>query len=91
MGPTPVGRGLADGFTEHREGEKSLGEFREVSEDGGSRPNRLRKVLPRGGPGGAPIWVGNLGFDVRDVVKTREGTCGFLAEGCGDKGSKDGG
>ena len=61
--PTPAGQGLAGGSTEHREAETSLGAFREVAEEGGSGPDSCRKVLPSGGPGGAPLWGRNMGID----------------------------
>ena len=86
-----VGRGLAGGFPEHLEGETSLGTVREVAEEVGSRPNGLSKVLPRSGPGGATLWVANLGIDGSDDGKNREGPGVFLAAGDGDEGLKSGG
>ena len=49
------------------EGETSLGAVSEVAEAGGSEPDHLRKVIPRGVTGSATIWVGNLGVDSRDA------------------------
>ena len=53
---------------------------------GGSIPNHLIKFILRGVPGGASIWVGNLGVDASDATKYRGGTCGFLRQ---VKGMKD--
>ena len=64
---------------------------REVVEEGGIRTNHLRKVLPRGGPGGAIIWVDNLGVDVSDAAKNLGGTREFHAAGDKDGGLEDGG
>ena len=61
-----------------------LGAFMEVAEEGGGVPNSLIKAPPIGGPGGAPLWGGNLGLDENDAAKTLGGTRGFLAAGCGD-------
>ena len=44
--------------------------FREVAEEEGIEPNSLRKVLLIGGPGGAPLWGRNMGFDGNGAVKT---------------------
>ena len=52
------------------EGETSLGEVRGVSEEGGSGPDNLSKVLPCSGPGGDTLWVENLGVDGSDDTKT---------------------
>ena len=79
MGPTSVGKGLAGGSPEHLEDKTSLGAVREVYEEGGSVPDCIRKVLPRGGPVGTTLWVGNLGVDGRDSAKSLGGTCEFHA------------
>ena len=52
------------------EGKTSLGEVREVSEEERIGPENLSKVLSHSGPGGATIWVGNLGVDISDAAKT---------------------
>ena len=49
-----------------------MGADREVAEEGGSGTDNFRKVLLRGGPGGATIWVGNLGVD-SSYAEKREG------------------
>ena len=76
---TPVGRGLDDGSPENMEGETSFGAVRGVAEEGGSGPDHLSKFLPRGGPGGATIWFGNLGVDSSDATKIWGGTHVFHA------------
>ena len=53
----PSGRVLDGGSPEHSEGKTSLGVVREATKVGGSGPNHLSKVLPRGGSGGATLWV----------------------------------
>ena len=68
-----------------------MGTFRGVYEDGGSGTNSLSKVLPSGGPFGASLWDGNLGFDGNDAKKTLGSTRGFLEKGGRDDGSKAGG
>ena len=88
---TPVGRGLAGGFPEVLQVDISLGPFRGVAEEGGRGTNSLIKVLPRNGPGGAPLWGGNLGLDGNEAGKNWGGTCGFLAAGDRDDGLKSGG
>ena len=47
--------------------------FIEVSEEGGSGTDSLIKVLQIGGPGGAPLWGGNLGLDGNNAAKTFRG------------------
>ena len=42
---------------------------RGVDDEGGIGPDCLRKFLPHGGPGGATLWVGNLGVDSSDTEK----------------------
>ena len=88
MCPTPDRRGLAGGFPEHCEGETSLGELGEVSEERGSRPNSCNKFLPSGGPSGAYFWGRNMGLDGNDAVKTGGGKRGFLEAGDGDVARK---
>ena len=68
-----------------------MGTFREVAEYGGSRNHHLKKVLTSGGPGGAPLWGGNLGFDGSNAAKSLGVTHGFLAGYGRDDGSKAGG
>ena len=82
---------MAGGLPEHSEGEKNLGKFREVAEEGGSGPDSLSKVLTIGGPGGAPLWGGNLGLVGNNAAKTLGGTRGFLAAGDRDDRLKAGG
>ena len=72
------------------EDETILGKVKEVAETGGSGFDNLRKVLPRGGPGGDTLWVRNLGADSSNAAKTRGGTRGFPASGDGDDVSKVG-
>ena len=67
-GSTPVRRVIPGGSPEHMEGETSLGAVREVFEVGASGPNHCREVLLRGVPGGATLWVGNLGIDGRNIT-----------------------
>ena len=85
------GQGLSGGSLEHWEGETSLGAIGEVAEEGRSRPNRLSKVLPRGGTGGAPFWGRKLGLDRNDAAKNGGGTRGVLAAVGGDDYTKAGG
>ena len=59
----PVGRRLAGGPQEHLEGKTNLGAFREVATVGGGGPDRLGKVLPRGGSSGVTIWSRDLGAE----------------------------
>ena len=73
------------------EGETISGAVREVSEEGGSGTDHLRKFLSRVGLGGATLWVENLGVDGSDDAKTRGGTHGFPVTGDGNEGSKAGG
>ena len=56
---------------------------REVAQAGGSVPDHIRKVLRRGGPSGATLWVGNLGVDGSDVAKYLGVTRGFPEAGDG--------
>ena len=58
------GQVLAGGSPEYQKGETSLGMFREVSDEEWTGPDRLIKVIMSGGPGNAPLWGRNLGFDV---------------------------
>ena len=62
-----------------------------TKEEGGRGTGSLRNVLPRGGTGGATIWVVDLGVDGSNYAKTRGGTREFSAAGDGDEGSKAGG
>ena len=66
-----------------------MGTVREVAEEGGSGPNRIIKVLLRGGPGGATIWFGNLAVAGSNAAKTLGVTREFHAEGDGNEGSND--
>ena len=66
-------------------------EVREVSDVGGSGSDHLRKVLPRVGPGGATIWLENLGVDGSNAAKTRGVARGFPAAGDRYEGLKAGG
>ena len=50
-------------------GKTILEAVREVAKVLGIGPNRLSNVLPRGGSGGATIWVLNLGVDDSDATK----------------------
>ena len=70
--------------------EKGFRDVREVSDEGGIGPNHLSKVLLRGGPGGATIWVRNLGVDNSDAAKTRGGPPEFHVTGDGYEGLKAG-
>ena len=65
-----------------------MGEVREVAKTGGSGPDHIRKDVPCGGPGGATLWVGNLGVDGSNATKTLGGTRRFTEAGDGDEGSK---
>ena len=49
---------MVGGSPEHWEGETSLGALGEVAEEGGSRADSCRKVLPICGPGGEYFWGG---------------------------------
>ena len=89
--PIPVRQVLVGGLPDHWEGKTSLGPFRGVAEEGGRGTNSLIKVLPRNGPGGAPLWGGNLGSDVNDDAKSLGFTRGVIAAGGGDEGSEAGG
>ena len=65
-----------------------MGVVRVVNKAGGSRPSHLRKVPPRGGPGGATLWVGNLGVDSSDAAKVYGAKYGFPTSSDRDEGSK---
>ena len=61
---------------------------REVAEAGGCASEHFGKVLLGGGPGGATIWVRNLGVDNSDAAKTRGGPPEFHVTGDGYEGLK---
>ena len=85
--PTPDGRGMVGGSPEHWEGETSLGALGEVAEEGGSRADSCRKVLPICGPGGEYFWGGKMGLDGNDAAKTGGVTRVFIEAGGGDVGA----
>ena len=62
-----------------------MGTVREVAKEGGSGPDCLIEVIPRGGPGGATLWVGNLGVDGSDAAKIEGVHVIFLREVTGMK------
>ena len=47
-----------------------MGAFREVAKARGIGTDNLSKVLLRGGPGGATLWVGNLVVDGSNDAKS---------------------
>ena len=90
-GPILVRQILIGGFPDHLESKTSLGTFKDVAEEGGRGPNHLIKFLPRGGPGGATIWVRNLDIGVSYASKTWGGTRAFYTAGDRNEGSNSGG
>ena len=68
-----------------------MGTFRGVAEEVGSRLDCLRKVLPRDGPGGATLWVRNLGVNGGDAGKFEGVHVSFLWQVIGMKDQRLGG
>ena len=68
-----------------------MGAVREVSEEGGSGTNCLRKVLKRSGPGSDTLWFRNLGVGGSDAAKHLGGTREFPVAVDGYEVSKAGG
>ena len=85
VGLTLVGQGLDSGSSEHLEVDTTSGTVREFSEEGGSGPDRLRTVLPSGGPGGATLYVRNLGVDGSDAAKLKVVHVSFMRQVTGMK------
>ena len=83
-----VRQGLAGGSPEHREGKTSLGKFKEAAEEGGRGPNFLVRILPRGGPGRAILWVGKLGVIGSYAAKIDRVYVSFLRQVSGIKAQK---
>ena len=65
-----------------------MGNFREATEERGSGPDYLRKVLLCGGLGSATLWVGNLGVYGSDAAKNEGAHMGFLWQVAGIKARK---
>ena len=55
-----------------------------------SGPDRISKVILISGPGGDPLWGGNLGFDRNDAAKTLGVHVSFLRKVAGMKARKMG-